>query len=278
MYNLNGKVALVTGAGGRNGIGRAIATRLAREGANVAVNDIAEHPYATDDTEWRGLSDVVDEIEAMGQRAISVVADVSDAKQVSGMVDKTVDHFGKIDILVNNAGTKAGKDRVPVVDLAEEDWDRVQNVNVKGVFLCCRAVARHLVAQGTGGKIINISSVTGKRGSARYAAYSASKFAVIGLTQSLAHELAPYQVNVNAICPSLVDTERVAHLAAAMMPADLSADEQRAAFASSAKTSVPLGRLAEGADVANMAAFLASDQAAYLTGLSVTVSGGVVMD
>ncbi|MDE0315178.1 MAG: 3-oxoacyl-ACP reductase FabG [Candidatus Poribacteria bacterium] len=278
MYNLNGKIALVTGAGGRNGIGRAIATRLAKEGADVAINDIAEHPYAADDTEWRGLPDVVSEIEAMDQRAISVVADVSDAKQVSEMVDKTIAHFGKIDILVNNAGTKAGKDRVPVVDLAEEDWDRVQNVNVKGVFLCCQAVARHLITQGTGGKIINISSVTGKRGSARYAAYSASKFAVIGLTQSLAHELAPYQVNVNAICPSLVDTERVAHLAVAMMPADLSADEQRAEFARRAETSVPLGRLAEGADVANMAAFLASDEATYLTGLSVTVSGGLVMD
>ena len=278
MYSLNGKVALVTGAGGKNGIGRAIATRLAKEGANVAVNDITEHPYAADDTEWQGLPDVVREIEAMNQRAISVVADVSDAKQVSEMADKIVSHFGKIDILVNNAGTKAGKDRVPVVDLAEEDWDRVQSVNVKGVFLCCKAVARHLIAQGTGGKIINISSVTGKRGSARYAAYCASKFAVIGLTQSLAHELAPYQVNVNAICPSLVDTERVAHLAAAMMSTDLSIDEQRAEFARRSEVSVPLGRLAEGADVANMAAFLASDEAAYLTGLSVTVSGGSVMD
>ncbi|MCE2402154.1 3-oxoacyl-ACP reductase FabG [Candidatus Poribacteria bacterium] len=278
MYNLNGKVALVTGAGGRKGIGRAIATRLAKEGADVAVNDITEHPYAADDTEWGGLPDVVREIAAIGQRSISVVADVSDAKQVGEMVEKTVAHFGKIDILVNNAGTKAGKDRVLVVDLAEEDWDRVQNVNVKGVFLCCQAVARHLIAQGTGGKIINISSVTGKRGSARYAAYSASKFAVLGLTQSLAHELAPYQVNVNAICPSLVDTERVAHLAAAMMPADLSADEQKAEFARRAETSVPLGRLAEGADIANMVAFFASDEAAYLTGLAVTVSGGSVMD
>lgn len=278
MYNLNGKVALVTGAGGRNGIGRAIATRLAKEGADVAVNDITEHPYAEDNVAWAGLPDVVREIEAMGQRAISVVADVSDAKQVREMVDKIVAHFGKIDILVNNAGTKAGKDRVPVVDLAEEDWDKVQSVNVKGVFLCCQAVARHLIAQGTGGKIVNISSVTGKRGSARYAAYSASKFAVIGLTQSLAHELAPYQINVNAICPSLVDTERVAHLASALMPENLSADEQRAEFARRAETSVPLGRLAEGADVANMVAFLASDEAAYLTGLSVTVSGGSVMD
>ena len=152
MYNLHGKVALVTGAGGKNGIGRAIATRLAKEGADVAVNDITEHPYAADQTEWQGLPDVVREIEAFGQRAISVVADVSDAEQVAEMVDKTVAHFGKIDILVNNAGTKADKDRVPVIDLAEADWDRVQRVNVKGVFLCSQAVARHLVKQGTGGK------------------------------------------------------------------------------------------------------------------------------
>ena len=277
MYNLNGKVALVTGAGGKNGIGRAIATRLAKEGADVAVNDITEHPYAADQAEWQGLPDVVREIEAIGQRAISTIADISDAKQVGEMVDKTVAHFGKIDILVNNAGTIAGKDRVLIVDLAEEDWDRVQRVNVKGVFLCSQAVSRRLIAQRTGGKIINISSVTGKQGSARYAAYSASKFAVIGLTQSLAHELAPYQVNVNAICPSLVDTERVGHLASALMPEDLSADEQRSEFARRNVAAVPLGRLAEGTDVAKMAAFLASDEAAYLTGLSVTVAGGSMM-
>ena len=278
MYNLNGKVALVTGAGGKNGIGRAIATRLAREGADVAVNDITEHPYAADQSDWQGLPDVVREIEAMGQRAISVVADVADAAQVKEMVDQTVAHFGKIDILVNNAGTIAGKDRVPVVDLAEEDWDRVQRVNVKGVFLCSQAVARHLIRQGTGGKIINMSSVTGKRGSARFSAYSASKFAVIGFTQSLASELALYQVNVNAICPGLVDTERFGHLASVLMPQNLSADEQLAEYARRSEAAVPIGRLAEGEDVAKMAAFLASDEAAYLSGVSITVSGGTVMD
>ena len=278
MYNLNGKVALVTGAGGKNGIGRAIATRLAKEGADVAVNDITEHPYAADQADWQGLPDLVREIEAMGQGAISVVADVADAEQVRQMVTQTVAHFGKIDILVNNAGTIAGKDRMPVVDLAEEDWDRVQRVNVKGVFLCSQAVARHLIAQGTGGKIINMSSVTGKRGSARFAAYSASKFAVIGFTQSLAQELAPYQVNVNAICPGLVDTERISHLASVLMPDNLSADEKLSEYARRSEAAVPFGRLAEGADVAKMAAFLASDEAAYLTGVSITVSGGTVMD
>ena len=278
MYNLNGKVALITGAGGRNGIGRAIATRLAQEGADVAVNDIAEHPYIADQGDWQGLPDLVREIEAMGRRAISVVADVGDAEQVRQIVDQTVAHFGKIDILVNNAGTIAGKDRLPVVDLAEEDWDRVQRVNVKGVFLCSQAVARHLIAQGTGGKIINMSSVTGKRGSARFAAYSASKFAVIGFTQCLAQELAPYQVNVNAICPGLVDTERMGHLASVLMPDTLSADEQLMEYTRRSEAAVPLGRLAEGTDVAKMAAFLASDEAAYLTGVSLTVSGGTVMD
>ena len=278
MYNLTGKVALVTGAGGKNGIGRAIATRLAKEGADVAVNDITEHPYAADQADWQGLPDAVREIEAMGRRAISVVADVADAEQVKEMVDKTVAHFGKIDILVNNAGTMAGKDRVPVVDLAEEDWDRVQRVNVKGVFLCSRAVARYLITQGTGGKIINMSSVTGKRGSARFAAYSASKFAVIGFTQSLACELAPYQVNVNAICPGLVETERFGHLASVLMPENLSADEKLSEYERRSEAAVPIGRLAEGADVAKMAAFLASDEAAYLSGVSITVSGGTVMD
>ena len=278
MYNLNGKVALVTGAGGKNGIGRAIATRLAKEGADVAVNDITEHPYTTDQGDWQGLPDLVREIEAMGQRAISVVADVGDAEQVQQMVDQTVAHFGKIDILVNNAGTIAGKDRLPVVDLAEEDWDRVQRVNVKGVFLCSQAVARRLIAQGTGGKIINMSSVTGKRGSARFAAYSASKFAVIGFTQCLAQELAPYQVNVNAICPGLVDTERMGHLASVLMPDTLSADEQLSEYTRRSEAAVPIGRLAEGTDIAKMAAFLASGEAAYLTGIAITVSGGTVMD
>ena len=278
MYNLNGKVALVTGAGGKHGIGRAIAIRLAQEGADVAVNDITEHPYAADQADWQGLPDLVREIETLGRRAISVVADVADAKQVGEMVDETVAHFGKIDILVNNAGTLAGKDRVPVVDLTEEDWDRVQRVNVKGVFLCSQAVARHLIAQGTGGKIINMSSVTGKRGSARFAAYSASKFAVIGFTQSLACELAPYRVNVNAICPGLVDTERVGHLASVLMPDNLSADAQLAEYTRRSEAAVPFGRLAEGTDIAKMAAFLASDEAAYLTGVSITVAGGSVMD
>ena len=203
MYDLNRKVALVTGAGGKGGLGRAIAVRLAEEGADVVVNDIvindfnAQHPRLPN---WAGLPDVVREIEALGRGAMGVVADVSDAGQVDRMVNQVLQRFDRIDILVNNAGAPAGRDRVPVVELDEDVWDLVQRVNVKGTFLCCKAVARAIIARGKGGKIINISSVSGKKGAARFAAYCASKFAVRGFTQALALELAPHRINVNAIC------------------------------------------------------------------------------
>lgn len=276
MYNLNGQVALVTGTGGQNGIGRAIATRLAREGADVILNDIAMCPYSEDESPnlWGGMSAVVKEIEAIGQRAITIVADVSDADQVNNMATQALEKFGHIDILVNNAGAPAGSDRVPLVDLEEEDWDMVHRVNVKGTFLCCRAIARHMIDKNQGGKIINISSLAGKRGIARYAAYCSSKFAVIGLTESLAKELAPHRINVNAICPGLVDTERVDHIASAIMPEDLPPAEKRDQLVQQATASVPLKRIAQGSDVANMAAFLASSESDYLTGLAITVAGG----
>ena len=277
MYNLDGQVALVTGTGGQNGIGRAIAIRLAREGADIILNDIAMCPYYEEDKEphpWEGMSAVVKEIEDLGQQAIPIVADVSDADQVNNMILHALGKFGHIDILVNNAGAPAGSDRVPLVDLEEEDWDTVHRVNVKGTFLCCRAIARHMMNRNQGGKIINISSLAGKRGVARYAAYCSSKFAVIGLTESLAKELAPHRINVNAICPGLVDTERVGHIASAIMPEDLSPSEQREELVQQATSSVPFKRIAQGSDVANMAAFLASSESDYLTGLAVTVAGG----
>ena len=216
----------------------------------------------------------VKEIEDLGQQAIPIVADVSDADQVNNMILQALGKFGHIDILVNNAGAPAGSDRVPLVDLEEEDWDIVHRVNVKGTFLCCRAIARHMMNRNQGGKIINISSLAGKRGVARYAAYCSSKFAVIGLTESLAKELAPHRINVNAICPGLVDTERVGHIASAIMPEDLSPSEQREQLVQQATSSVPFKRIAQGSDVANMAAFLASSESDYLTGLAVTVAGG----
>ncbi len=282
MYNLEGKIALVTGTGGRNGIGRAIAVRLAQEGADVVVNDItprrAIHRQSGDEPAWAGLPDLVREIEGLGRRSLSIVADVSQGDQVRAMVAQTLDHFGQIDILVNNAGAPAGRDRVPVVELDEEVWDRIQAINAKGTFLCCQAVARAMIVRGAGGRIINMSSVSGKRGVARFAAYCASKFAVRGLTQALAQELAPYQITVNAICPGLIETERVADMAAALAPPGVTADEQHRLMVERANASTPLGRIGQAEDVARTAAFLASAEADYLTGLSITVAGGSHMD
>ncbi len=282
MYDLNGKVAVVTGAGGRHGIGRAIATRLAREGADVVVTDIPESVTAIRSEDradgWEGLSSVVKEIEAEGRQALGIFSDVSDSAQVDDMVQQVLARFGKIDILVNNAGSRPGRDRVLVVDLEEDAFDEVLRVNVRGTYLCSRAVARHMVARGGGGKIIIISSGAGKRGIARYAVYCASKFALVGFTQALAQEMAAHKVNVNAICPGLVDTERVDFIAAALAAEGESAEEHRALMVQERSTRVPMGRIAQGDDIANMAAFLSSAESDYMTGLSISVSGGSEMN
>ncbi|MEM7344652.1 MAG: 3-oxoacyl-ACP reductase family protein [Chloroflexota bacterium] len=276
MYNLQGKVALVTGVGGKYGIGRAIAIRLAEEGADLIVNDIVPVRKGDDD-DWAGLPDVVREIEAMGRKALSIVADVSNADDVNEMVQKGIDHFGHIDILVCNAGALAGRDRVPVIELEEADWDRLQNVNVKGTFLCCKAVAPHMIAQRQGGRIITMSSVSGMKGTARFAAYCASKFAVRGFTQVLAQELAPHGITVNAICPSLIETERVSDMAAALAPSGVSATDYREEMLARSTTFNPVGRMGQPADVARTAAYLCSPEADFLTGLSIPVAGGSFM-
>lgn len=276
VYDLSGKVALVTGAGGERGFGRAIANRLAREGADVAVNDVALNPYGGAGG-WGGLEAVAGEIAAAGRGSLALVVDVSNADDVDRMTRETLDRFGRIDILVNNAGSRPGPDRVPLVDLTEEAFDEVQRVNVRGTFLCTRAVARHVIERGGGGKVIIIASTAGKRGMPRYAAYTASKFALVGFTQSVAHELGPHGVNVNAICPGLAETERAAFIADAVRPAGETGEEHlRRMVAERAQTN-PMGRIAETEDVARMAAFLASSESDYLTGLAVSVSGGDVM-
>jgi NAD(P)-dependent dehydrogenase (short-subunit alcohol dehydrogenase family) len=277
MYDLSGKVALVTGAGGERGFGRAIANRLADEGADVAINDIAGNPYGPGAGEWGGLSAVASEIAAKGRRAIPVLADVSDSSAVDDMVREVVDLFGRIDIFVANAGSRPGPDRVPVVDLPEEAFDEVLRVNLRGTFLCCRAVGRHMIERGDGGKVVIISSTAGKRGLPRYAAYTASKFGLVGFTQSFAHEMGPYRVNVNAICPGLAPTERVIHIANALRDQGESAEEQLAKMVRERSGANPLGRITETKDIANMAAFLSSSESDYLTGLALSVSGGDVM-
>ncbi len=275
MYNLNGKVALVTGAGGEQGIGRAICQRLAKEGCNLVVNDLHTQPYT--ESGWGGLPALVEEIEASGQQAFAVAADVSNADQVSNMIQQAIERFGHIDILVNNAGSRPGPDRVPVVELSEAAWDQVQNVNAKGTFLCAQAVARHMIARGGGGKIVNISSTAGRLGMPRFAAYCASKFAVIGFTQSLAHELAEHKINVNAVCPGTTLTERTGYIAAALNEQDAPTQDATQTMVGSLAEQTPLGRVAEPEDIARTVAFLASAESDYTTGVALLVAGGIQM-
>ncbi len=272
MGSLKGKTALITGAGGRFGIGRAIALRFAEDGADVAVNDVAtsgKRAY---------LPELVSEIQSLGRRSIQIIADVSKADEVDNMVQLVVKELGSLDILVNNAGALAGRDRVPVVDLEEKEWDRIQTVNAKGVFLCCRSAARVMIKQGRGGKIVNVSSVSGKKGIARFAAYCASKFAVIGFSQALAIELAPHNVTVNSICPSLVNTERVDDMAAVLAPSGIHPGSHRETLVQRAVSNTPLGRMVLPEDAAGVASFLASGDSDFLTGLSITLAGGSYFD
>ena len=279
MYNLQGKTALVTGAGGERGIGRAVATRLAREGADVIVSDRVVNPYPGDSPEWTGLPSVVGEIEAAGRGAEAILADVSQADQVESLVSGGIDRFGRIDILVNGAGSLPGKDRVLVVDMEEEAWDKEMNVNARGVFLMCRAAARHMIERGKGGKIINVASTSGRIGRKRFSAYCASKAAIIRFTQALAIELGPHGINVNSVSPTAVDTERVGFIAEAVSDGAVQAESWKDSEAHKEfiqeKTAIsPLGRVARAEDVAQTVAFLASPESDYLTAVDLVVSGG----
>jgi len=275
MYDLTGKIAVITGAGGEHGIGRAIAMRLAKEGADVVVNDLTANPKKS--SSWSGLPSVVEEIEVLGRKAIAIEADISNSSQVDLLIQGAIQEFGHIDILVNNAGSAAGPDRVPIVELDEEVWDQVQRINLKGTFLCCRAVAKELIKQGQGGKIINMSSIAGIKGISRYGAYCASKFAVRGLTQVLAKELGEYGIQVNAICPGMVITERFYGIAEALAPEGVETQEFLNEMEKQSISDTPLGRVPTTNDVAKIAAFLASSESDFNTGMSFTVDGGKVI-
>ena len=275
MYDLNGKIALVTGAGGEHGIGRAICRRLATDGCDLVFNDLHAQPYS--ESGWGGLPTLVSEIEDCGQKALAIEADISASAQVAAMVDQALAHFGHIDILVNNAGSRPGADRVPVLKLSEAAWDRVHNVNAKGTLLCAQAIARHMVDRGAGGKIVNIYSTTGRQGMPFYAAYCASKFAIIGFTQSLAHELAPHNINVNVVCPGTTFTERTGYIAAALNKHEAPTCDATDAMVAPIAKQTPLGRVGTPDDVARTVAFLAAPESDYTTGISLLAAGGIQM-
>lgn len=277
MYNLAGKVAIVTGANGKRGFGRAIANRLAQEGADIVV--VARFAVPPRDEEmiegWKGLNSVVEEIKALGRQALAITCDITKSKEVDEMVTETIDKFGQIDILVNNAGVHIfGR----IESITDEIWYKNIEVNLTGTFFCSRAVAREMIKRNREGRIINIASTHGKQGSGEGdVAYCASKFGVVGLTQSLALELAPHNILVNAVCPGLADTDlAVDHFRNQAQFEDISAQEWRDRLFSQRKAFVPLGRLTTTEDIANMVAFLASKQADFITGQSINVSGGVL--
>ena len=268
LTGLEGKVAVVTGAGRMRSIGRPIAVELARAGCDVVVTGSGRPADRYPDDEkaagWRDVESVADEVRALGRRALPAVSDVSDPAAVDALVEQVISEFGRVDIIINNAGAARGADRVPVVDLDVALWHTVIDVNLNGTFYMSRAFGRRLVDQGWGGSIVNISSVAGKIMGPSTAAYSASKAGIHALTCSMASELGRDKVRVNAVCPGVIDTFRLD---------DIPRGEPWEALV---KRSIPLGRAGSGEDIAWMVVYLCSDQGSWITGQLYTVDGGTV--
>jgi NAD(P)-dependent dehydrogenase (short-subunit alcohol dehydrogenase family) len=277
--SLSGKVALVTGAAAKRGMGHAVALRLAKEGADVVVNDKFAAPKSmwAGDEDWKGLEEVVREIEALGRKALAVVGGVENSKEIDAAVKAALEKFGKIDILVNCAGIR-GTVGVPVVDGDEAEWRQIFNVNTFGSFIISRAVAKDMIRRNEGGKIVLIASAAGKIGAPGSAAYAASKWAVIGLVQSLALELAPYKINVNAINPGFFATNlRDDDAVSKSKKAGVTVEEFRVEEYKKLITMVPLGRMGRVEDIADLIFFLVSDQSNYMTGQAINITGGHLM-
>jgi NAD(P)-dependent dehydrogenase (short-subunit alcohol dehydrogenase family) len=256
---LSGKVAFVTGAAAKRGMGRAVAVRLAQEGADVMVTDKFASPKSAwaGDEAWKGLEDVVKEIEVVGRKAAMAVASV--------------------DILVNCAGTR-GPVGVSIVDGDVNDWEALFDVNAIGTMVISKAVGRELIRQNQGGKIVHIASAAGKLPCPGSAAYAASKWAVIGITQALAMELAPYKINVNSINPgffatNLRDDDATMH----SREKGITVEEFRKDEYKMLSDMVPLKRMGTVEDIANLIFFLVTDQSEYLTGVDINITGGTLM-
>ena len=244
---LEGKVALITG--GARGIGKEIAMLFARNGSNIAICDVNLEEAEKTAQEIRGL----------GRESLAFKADVTDSSQVQDMVDKILDKFNKIDILINNAGIT--KDNL-LLRMSEDDWDKVIAVNLKGTFVCTKLVSKVMLKQRFG-KMVNLASIIGIIGNAGQANYAASKAGIIGLTKSVAKELASRNICVNAIAPGFIRTDMTSKLPEEVQKKMLSV--------------IPLGRFGEAKDVADLALFLSSESSSYITGQVIQVDGGMVM-
>jgi meso-butanediol dehydrogenase/(S,S)-butanediol dehydrogenase/diacetyl reductase len=271
--DLRGKVAIVTGSGRRKGLGEAMAKRLAQEGCKVVVSDIGRPRGEQMPSGAIGQADemeqIVAEIHAGGGEATAVACDMLDESQVEALVRDTVSYYGGLDILVNNAGI--GYLMQPIVEASVENWDAVLGVNLRGVFLGIKHGARQMIAQQRGGRIINIGSQASKSGFPYAAAYVSSKHGVVGLTRTAAIELGSHSITVNTICPNHVTTGL-----GAWQNQFFSAAKGRTSdeYFAEMRARIPLGRVGLQEDIAKACAFLASDQADYITGESMNVSGG----
>jgi NAD(P)-dependent dehydrogenase (short-subunit alcohol dehydrogenase family) len=254
MGDLDGRVAVVTG--GARGIGLGCCECLSEAGASVVVADI-------------DIAEARQSAEKLGGPAVAVELDVRQAESASALAAATDEAFGRVDILVNNAGV--GPRPTPIRDLSEEEYDRVMDVNARGVFLTTRALVGPMIDRGNGGRIINVSSIVGQTGFGLVLQYVASKFAVTGMTHSLAHELAPHNITVNSIHPGILATEL--HSAVVTQFSGIQGQSEEATW-DWFKSRIPLGRFQTPRDIGEMAAFLASDRAQNITGAAFNVDGG----
>jgi NAD(P)-dependent dehydrogenase (short-subunit alcohol dehydrogenase family) len=269
MGILDGKVAIVTGAGRLRGIGRTTALALAELGADLVVTgtgrDPAKFPPDEKAVAWRDIDSTAEQVRARGRRCLPIVADVANNADVKRTVSATLQEFGRIDILINNAAFARGPDRVPLVELSEDLWRKVLEIKLTGSFLMCQAVLPTMIKQGQGGVIINVSSIAGKRGMPNMAAYCTSNFGIQGFTQALAMELAPHNIRVNAVCPGIIDTSRMDDLG------------REATWKNVINQMVPLKRAGTDEETGKFIAYLCTPDASYITGQSINFDGGVVM-
>lgn len=280
MGKLDGMVALVTGAARKRGIGRAVALRLAEDGADVAVTAIARDPSQFPEHEraegWAGTESVAEEIRALGRRAIAIDLDVTSDEQVAAAIERTQKELGPLTGLVNNAGIASEAAAASIADMDDDLWHATIDINLNGVYRMCKAGVRAMLAHGRTSAIVNVSSLAGRFGFANYGGYCASKFGVIGLTQQLAAEVASRGIRVNCICPGSIDTDMLdGTMARKAKVAGMGFEDYKASYNQSI---IPMGRRGLPSEQAAVTAFLLGPDSSYVVGQTINVCGGYRMD